>query len=65
MAIQSAVASSEAKDDGLLMSWQLGECVLVWVAVTFNDLYLGGMMQRRQDLLGFIFSDSSTDGLDM
>ena len=32
MAIQSAVACSEAKDDGLLMSWQLMECVLVWVA---------------------------------
>ena len=32
MAIQSAVACSEAKDDGLLVSWQLVECVLVWVA---------------------------------
>ena len=31
MAIQSAVACSEAKDDGLLVSWQLIECVLVWV----------------------------------
>ena len=31
MAIQSAVACSEAKDDGLLVSWQLMECVLVWV----------------------------------
>ena len=30
MAIQSAVACSEAKD-GLLVSWQLIECVLVWV----------------------------------
>ena len=30
MAIQSAVAYSEAKDDGLLVSWQLMECVLVW-----------------------------------
>ena len=31
MAIQSAVACSEAKDDGLLVSWQLMESVLVWV----------------------------------
>ena len=30
MAVQSAVACSEAKDGGLLM-WQLMECVLVWV----------------------------------
>ena len=31
MAIQSAVACSEANDGGLLVSWQLMECVLVWV----------------------------------
>ena len=31
MDIQSAVACSEAKDGGLLVSWQLMECVLVWV----------------------------------
>ena len=31
MAILSAVACSEAKDDGLLVWWQLMECVLVWV----------------------------------
>ena len=31
IAIQSAVACSEAKDDGLLVSWQLVKCVLVWV----------------------------------
>ena len=31
MAIQSAMACSEAKDGGLLVSWQLMECVLVWV----------------------------------
>ena len=31
MAVQSAVACSEAKDGGLLVSWQLMECVLVWV----------------------------------
>ena len=30
MAIESAVACSEAKDGGLLVSWQLMECVLVW-----------------------------------
>ena len=35
MAIQSAVACSEAKDDGLLVSWQLMERVLVWV-VSFS-----------------------------
>ena len=31
MAIQSAVACSEVKDGGLLVSWQLMECVLIWV----------------------------------
>ena len=31
MVILSAVACSEAKDGGLLVSWQLIECVLVWV----------------------------------
>ena len=31
MAVQSAVAFSEVKDDGLLVLWQLMECVLVWV----------------------------------
>ena len=31
MAIQSAVACSEAKDGGLLVLWQLMERVLVWV----------------------------------
>ena len=31
MAVQSAVACSEAKYDDLLLSWQLMECVLVWV----------------------------------
>ena len=30
-AIQSAVACSEAKDDGLLVAWHLMESVLVWV----------------------------------
>ena len=35
MAIQCAVACSEAKDDGLLVSCQLMECVLVWV-VSFS-----------------------------
>ena len=30
-AIQSAVACFEATDDGPLVSWQLMECVLVWV----------------------------------
>ena len=31
MAIQSAVACSEGKDGGLLVLWQLMECVVVWV----------------------------------
>ena len=31
MAVQSAVACSQAKDGGLLVSWQLMECILVWV----------------------------------
>ena len=35
MTIQSAVACSEAKDDGLLVSCQLMERVLVWV-VSFS-----------------------------
>ena len=35
MAIQSAVTCSEAKDDGLLVSRQLMERVLVWV-VSFS-----------------------------
>ena len=35
MAIQSAVACSEVKDDGLLVSCQLMERVLVWV-VSFS-----------------------------
>ena len=35
VAIQSAVACSEAKDDGLLVSCQLMERVLVWV-VSFS-----------------------------
>ena len=30
MAIQFAVVFSEAKDGGLLVSWQLMECILVW-----------------------------------
>ena len=37
MATQSAVDCSEAKDGGLLVSWQLIECVLVWVIV-FSSL---------------------------
>ena len=40
MAVQSAVAYSEAKDDSLLVSWQLMECVLVW----FYPLVLQGKM---------------------
>ena len=35
MVIQSAVACSEAKEGGLLVSWELMECVLVW-AVCFS-----------------------------
>ena len=52
MAIQSAVACSEAKDDGLLVSCQLMERVLVWVVnydsqrsmalYLFNDVALYG-----------------------
>ena len=43
MAIQSAVACSEAKDDGLLMSSQLMERVLVWVvssSLAVEDCFL-------------------------
>ena len=35
MAIQSAMACSQAKDGDPLVSWQLIECVLVWV-VSFS-----------------------------
>ena len=35
MAVQSAVACSEVKDNGLLVSRQLMECILVW-AVSFS-----------------------------
>ena len=31
MAVHSAVACSEVKDDGLLVPWQLMECILFWV----------------------------------
>ena len=40
MDIQSAVACSEAKGGDLLVSWQLVECVLVWVvssSLAIND----------------------------
>ena len=43
MAIQSAVACSEAKDVGLLVSCQLMQCVLVWVvssSVVVEDGFL-------------------------
>ena len=31
MAVQSAMVCSEEKDGGLLVPWQLMECILVWV----------------------------------
>ena len=43
MAIQSAVACFEAKGGGLLLSWQLMECVLVWVvssSLAVEDCFL-------------------------
>ena len=43
MAIQSAVAYSETKDDGPLVSWQLMECVLVWV-VSSSPAVEGGFL---------------------
>ena len=48
MAIQSAVACSEAKDDGLFVSWQLMECVLVWVvsfSLAVEDGFLSVMVK--------------------
>ena len=45
MAIQSAVACSEAKDDGLLVSCQLMERVLVWV-VSFSLAVEDGFLSR-------------------
>ena len=50
MDIQSAVACSEAKDDGLLVVWQLMECVLVWVVS--SSLSVEG---------GFLVTDKSFD----
>ena len=49
MAIQSAVACSEAKDDGLLVSWQLMACVRVGLvsstaAVEDGFLFIKGQM---------------------
>ena len=51
MAIQSAEACSEAKDGGLLVSWQLMECVLVWVvssSLAVDDGFLF-IMDRSSD----------------
>ena len=49
MAIQSAVACSEAKDDGLLVSWQLMECVLVWVVSSSLAVEEGGSGHSEND----------------
>ena len=52
MPIQSAVACSEAKDDGLLVSWQLMECVLVWV-VSSSLAVEGGFLLIIDNLVSF------------
>ena len=46
MAIQSAVARSEAKDGGLLVSRQLMECVLVWVVSSSLAMEDGFLLLR-------------------
>ena len=55
MAIQFAVACSDAKDGGLLVLWQLMECVLVWLVssslavedvffiITYKTFYFSGV----------------------
>ena len=46
MAVQSAVACSEAKDGGLLVSWQLMECVPAWFvsfSLSVEDSFLSIM----------------------
>ena len=51
MAIQSAVACSEAKDDGLLVSRQLMERVLVWVvsfSLAVEDGFLSVVLEGAQ-----------------
>ena len=53
MAIQSAVACSEAKDGGLLVSWQLMECVLVWVVSSSL------LLPSQIDLWGHHYSSSA------
>ena len=58
MAIQSAVACSEAKDDGLLVSRQLMEHVLVWVvsfSLAVEDGFLFIMESQGTDLLRQIY----------
>ena len=50
MTIQSAVACSEAKDDGLLVSLQPMECVLVWVisySLAVEDGFLFNMDKKK------------------
>ena len=46
IAIQSAVACSEVKDDGPLVLWQLMECVQVWV-VSFSLAVEDGLRLLR------------------
>ena len=52
MAIQSAVTCSEAKDGGLLVSWQLMECILVSV-VSFSLAVEDGFLFVTDKSFGF------------
>ena len=52
MAIQSAVACSEAKDGDLLVSWQLMECVLVWVVSSSRTVEDGFLSIMDKSLTG-------------
>ena len=50
MAVQSAVACSEVKDGGLLVSLQLMECILVWFVVhsrLLSNLRIGWLQCLR------------------
>ena len=52
MALQSAVACSEAKDGGLLVSWQLMKRVLVWV-VPYSLSVENGFLLVTDNRFGF------------
>ena len=56
MAIQSAVACYEAKDGGLLVSWQLMEYVLVWVVSSSLAVEDGFLVISSQQAVKLLFT---------